>query len=414
MSTIHDRAALAQGRRYASPAEAFAARQRSRRYLAAHWPDGSGGINPMFRRFCSIKQVIKAEHGGVLQNDDKSRAFVHLLAHTIMAGCADPGGIIRKTVPVIAPWIDVEALIVEIEEFWNSHPKPYSKRKAGRIIGLTDAQRTRAQAWQLLPIDKTDKQLEARRQRRHRISQRKYRMQRKAEADAAKTEPPKKTSWRVRLADHIMTAYGVSRATAYRRIRSGKWKQRVPLTETKPWIAAGYRCRRTWERHGKCRRSEISRAVKPAVLGKPTARSKASASTCRSVETKPVIGLYLLSVRDRCGASGMCAAQPAQRSRPQSHAAPPSIPSDTAPCIEAVGLGDEARRDTDRRANTALAETGQASLKSKSGETFEDCVLRVERGTVTRRTALRRRQLAGNAEAVAARAGCEAASAHDG
>lgn len=378
MSTIHDRAASAQGRRYASPAEAFAARQRSRKYLAAHWPDGSGGINPMFRRFCSIKQVIKAEYGGVLQNDDRGRAFVHLLAHTIMSGCADPGEIMGKTVPVIAPWIDVEALIVEIEEFWSSHPKPYSKRRAGRIIGLTDGQRTRAQAWHLLPIDKTDKQLEERQKRKHRNSQRRYRERRKAEAAAGKTEPPKpETSWRVRLADHIMTAYGVSRATAYRRIRSGKWKQRVPLTETKPWIAAGYNCRRTWERHGKCRRSETSRAVKQAVLGKSTARSKASASTCRSVERKPVIGLYLLSVRDRCGASGMCATQPAQRSRPQPHAAPPPVPSDTAPCIEAVGLGDEARRDTDRPANTALAETGEAPSKSNFGETFEDCVARV-------------------------------------
>jgi hypothetical protein len=237
-----------------------------------------------------ILRLIQWLYGGVLPDDDEGRAYLRLIAHTIWSGCKEPVMVLRRIVPKVAPWADVDALLDETAECWARRPLPYSARRAGKIIKLTDEKRTRARAWRLKPVDKTDRQLAERQKRKRRARAKKRRQERKlAAAAAAPVAAVKPTSV---LIDEIMAAEGCSRATAYRRIEAGG-EVRVPLTESTPWIEAGFNCRRTWERHGKPCRKRETRLV--AARGKNPTISKRSSPSCRNSETKRVPDIHLLS-----------------------------------------------------------------------------------------------------------------------
>jgi len=125
--------------------------------LARHWPDGNGDSSPLYRRYCQVLSLIRTEHNGVRPDDNEGRDYVHVLAHTVWSGCTEPVALFQRKVPKITPWLDVDALNDDIALLWKSHPQPYSARRAGKIIELTDDERTHGRAWTLKPVDKTDK-----------------------------------------------------------------------------------------------------------------------------------------------------------------------------------------------------------------------------------------------------------------
>ncbi len=275
----------------ASSSRNIVAKKRIAAALARLWPDGKGGISPLYWRCSQVLALIKTEHGGILPDDNEGRDYVHLLAHTIWSGCREPVLKLQKIVPRIAPWADVDAVIDDIAVIWKAHPRPYSGRRAGKLIELTDDERTRARAWSLKPVDKTDKQLAERRRRKKCNYQRRYRAREKAGAETAKER-------KAALAAKIMATEGCSRATAYRRLAAGG-EVRIPFTESRPWEKAGFNCRRTWERHRACRKRETNpvanretRRVTPH--NENGAKSNTLRLSCRKPETKRVADNLLL------------------------------------------------------------------------------------------------------------------------
>lgn len=279
---------------------------RGRRAFTKQWSDGKGGANALLWRLFDMLRLIQSLYGGALPDDDEGRSYLHLIAHTIWSGCKEPVMLLRRIVPKVAPWADVDALLDETAERWARRPVPYSARQAGKIIKLTDDERTRARAWRIKPVDKTDRQLVERQKRKRRARAKKRRLERKlAAAPVADVKP---TSV---LVDEIMAAEGCSRSTAYRRIKAGG-EVRVPLTESRPWIEAGFNCRRTWERHGKPCRKRETRPV--AARGKNPTNSKRSSPSCRNSETKRVPDIHLLSSSNKRAATSSVS-RPAPRRR---------------------------------------------------------------------------------------------------
>jgi hypothetical protein len=205
MSNVQSR--LANINRIVAPPEH---KKRRTAALSRDWPDGKGGINGLYWRYCDIRSLIRTEQNGVLPDDNEGRDYLHLLAHTVWSACKEPVVLLQRDVPKIAPWADCGALLDDIAAIWNANPVPYSARRAGKIIKLMDDERTRARAWRLKPVDKNNKQLADRQKRKRRIRERKRRAARKAEA-APRRKPPTPAA-------EIMAATGVSRRTAYRRI----------------------------------------------------------------------------------------------------------------------------------------------------------------------------------------------------
>jgi hypothetical protein len=288
--------------------------------LQRRWPDGKGGISPLYWRYVDIRSLIRIEpHNGTLPDDNEGREYLHLLAHTAWSACKEPVALLQRDVPKIAPWADCGALLDDIAATWNARPVPYSARRAGKIIELTDDERTRARAWRLKPVDKTDKQLEDRQKRKRRIRERKRRAARKAET-APTRKPPTPAA-------EIMAATGVSRATAYRRLKPGG--KRIPLTVSKPWLEAGFHCRRTWERHGR----GVSNVATSGCENHET--STRCAGVSQIVRQKRVPDIIFLSLEDRgCGATDAAAASPGHPTPPdRNHGlARQGAVSDAAPC----------------------------------------------------------------------------------
>lgn len=269
---------------------------RGRRALTKQWPDGKGGANALLWRLFDILRLIQGLHGGVLPDDDEGRSYLHLLAHTIWSGCKEPVMLLRRIVPKVALWADVNALLDDTAECWARRPVPYSARQAGKIIKLADDKRTATRAWRLKPVDLSDRQL-AERQRRKRCARAKKRRRERKLAAASPTVASIKPT--PVLVIEIIAAEGCSRSTAYRRIKAGG-EVRVPLTESRPWIEAGFNCRRTWERHGKPCRKRETRPV--ASHGKTPTKSGRSSPSCRNSETKRVPDIHLLSSSNECAA----------------------------------------------------------------------------------------------------------------
>lgn len=234
---------VAKGRRQAAPQSA---KQRTDGCLKWPNPKAAGQPSPLYWRAINIRKIIRVDHGGRLPDGEAGQDLLRVLVDAAWFGCSEPVlWLEREASRIGASWDDVSAMIDEVEAGAKVCDRPFTKREAGQEIGLTYQQQVRTKAWQIAPTDKTDRQLARLKLKRGAAAAKAYRARCRADrAELAQTKP------RAAMVKELMAAHGISRRTAYRWIAAGG-AVRVPLTESKPWIAAGFNCRKTWERHRK-------------------------------------------------------------------------------------------------------------------------------------------------------------------
>jgi hypothetical protein len=166
-------------------------------------------------RLHNLITLLRDRCGWELPDDDAGREYLVELLLPISTG---PNAAIKmpRAIEVWAPWMDNKeagAIIDQINLMPICERKPNAKVLGERLRVLM-GERTRLCLWTIFPCDMTDAGMELWRKRRKRKRDRLYRQRRGRKSRAAY------------LASHA-------------------------ISKEKPWIAVGFKCRRTWERHGK-------------------------------------------------------------------------------------------------------------------------------------------------------------------
>jgi hypothetical protein len=121
-----------------------------------------------------------------------------------------------------------------------------------------------------------------------------------------------------------------------RRRKDGAKPREQSISRTKPWLAAGYRCRRTWERHGKpvadssepslifSTKDELAtpsqpavKAVTPATPSKPRCPEPRPVNSIAVHHNEPDPGIRPGGIRDRALCALASRTVPATPSKPQ-------------------------------------------------------------------------------------------------
>jgi hypothetical protein len=163
------------------------------------------------KRIEDIERVMCGLYGDILPDDDAGRRFVFALANHM-----DEAKRIRVMIANHAPWYpedDADELIRRIER----HRTKWRADSLAKFLGITYAERTRDG---LRTIGACDVPKEE----RTRLRRERYRE-------------------RERMLDRTRKSK--------RRRANGAKPHAESASRIEPWLAAGYKCRRTWERHGK-------------------------------------------------------------------------------------------------------------------------------------------------------------------
>ena len=138
---------------------------------------------------------------GVLPHNDLGRKWIRYLCRTMAWLPVDQR---HSAISKHAPWMS-EAERCRLMAFG---PYWYTMTSLGQKLEVDLAMYTELRTWSVLPVDAFWEDLQVLKKERHRVREERRRRRKgaKAHADSA--------------------------------------------TRTKPWIAAGFKCRRTWERHG--------------------------------------------------------------------------------------------------------------------------------------------------------------------
>jgi hypothetical protein len=167
------------------------------------------------RRNADLQRYLKDRYDGCDQwpDDDAGRDDLWLAVHSLTT-VGKHDGEVRKFISKVAPWLTEHDTLRMLDRAY-ALPRPYSAAKLGQKLGLTDADRTRLKVRSIDAIDDPLKTKRAERARRYRVEWHKTKRREKGIKS--------REQW---LAEHS-------------------------ITRDKPWIAAGYKSRDTWERHGK-------------------------------------------------------------------------------------------------------------------------------------------------------------------
>lgn len=167
------------------------------------------------RRLGDLRRLLRARCGPELPPDDAGREYLYELLLPISVG---PNAVLKmpKAIELWAPWMQPDEAAELVDQLNRTpvrerKPKP---RELGERLRLTNAERERLKLWSILPCDMTDQQLAEQRKAKARARVRRNRQKRGAKP---------RSRW---LADNN-------------------------ISRTKPWKLAGFKCRRTWERHRK-------------------------------------------------------------------------------------------------------------------------------------------------------------------
>jgi hypothetical protein len=163
-------------------------------------------------RLGDVRRLLRHRYGPVLPDDDAGREDLRELLLPISLGNY-AGKKMRKAIELWARWLpqdEAELLIADIER-----TEPKLRRRTGKDLGermrLTNAERERLRLWTIAACDVTaEERVECRKQKER---------DRKRRRRAANGSRPR--------AEYEANS----------------------ISRTKPWIAEGYNCRRTWERH---------------------------------------------------------------------------------------------------------------------------------------------------------------------
>jgi len=160
------------------------------------------------RRNADLQRYLTDRYGCEWPDDDAGRDDLWLAVHSLTTvGKWD--GEVRAFIASKAPWLSESETLQMLDKAY-ALPRPYGAAKLGQKVGLTDQDRDRLKLWS---IDAADDPGRLKRRERKRLDR-------------------------------------IEQQTARRRKRGVKsWDESA--TRTKPWIAAGFKTRRTWERHGK-------------------------------------------------------------------------------------------------------------------------------------------------------------------
>jgi hypothetical protein len=178
-------------------------------------------------RFGQLRRLLRDRCGAVLPNDDAGREYlfelllvISLWPHEARRGPSGvrlwgPADKMRHAIEVWTPWMsenEASDLCIQITDIpkWE---RWRSNRALGEALGLTYGERARLKLKDILPYDIPEAGMALMRKRSKRQRERLRR-----QAQGAKSR-----------AEYLAAS----------------------LTRTKPWIAAGFKTRRTWERNGK-------------------------------------------------------------------------------------------------------------------------------------------------------------------
>ena len=166
-----------------------------------------------------IGTVLLDRWGATVPPDDAGRDDLRLLLLYVSAG---PNAFLNlpRTIEKWAPWMTPDEADELIDEV-NRTPHLPGARQLGQELGVTNAIRERLKVWRITACDMTASQ---------------------------------RREWRRRKAKE--------RDRRRRELRGIK-PHSNSIGRTKPWKLAGFKCRRTWERHGK---PAANVAKKPAEL----------------------------------------------------------------------------------------------------------------------------------------------------
>jgi hypothetical protein len=164
------------------------------------------------KRVAELRSLFRSRYGNELPNDDAGRDDAKLMLDH-MAAC--PGampGHLEMFLRQWCPWLEADE-IAEMTADAMATPLHYCADTAAERVGLTDAERSKLNIRTIGAIDLTKAERKARRKKQ-----------------AAKRAKASR--------DHKRVANGGPTRAEY---------EANSISRTKPWIAAGYRCRRTWQ-----------------------------------------------------------------------------------------------------------------------------------------------------------------------
>jgi hypothetical protein len=165
-------------------------------------------------RLGNLRTLFRARYGPVLPDDDQGREDIRELLLPISIG-PNAGIKMPKAIELWAPWMDqreAEWLMDDINQtpIWDRRP---SNKVLGDRQNVTNVERERLRIWTIAACDMTAEQALEWRKAKNRA-----RMRKRRQLKGIKSR-----------ADYLAGC----------------------LSQTKPWIAAGFKNRRTWERRGK-------------------------------------------------------------------------------------------------------------------------------------------------------------------
>jgi hypothetical protein len=154
-----------------------------------------------------IRTVLLDRWGGTVPSDDAGRDDLRLLLLYVSAG---PNAFhkLPRTIQAWAPWMQPDEAKELIDEV-NRTPHLPGAKKLGEELRVTNEIRERLKVWRITACDMTTRQ------------RREWRRRKEKERDRQRRE--------------------------LRGIKAHSHS----ISHTKPWKLAGFKCRRTWERHGK-------------------------------------------------------------------------------------------------------------------------------------------------------------------
>jgi hypothetical protein len=161
-------------------------------------------------RLGDLRRLLNHRYGPTLPNDDAGRESLRDMLCLISTG-ANADIKMPNAIGLWSPWMgkdEAEFLIDDVNRtpIWQ---RRNSNKELGQRHQVTNAERERLRIWRIAACDMTAE------------------------------EAPE---WR--------KAKAKARMRKLRQSRGGK-SQATSISRTKPWVAAGYKCRRTWERHRK-------------------------------------------------------------------------------------------------------------------------------------------------------------------
>jgi hypothetical protein len=161
-------------------------------------------------RLGNLCTLFRARYGPVLPNDDAGREDLRELLLPISVG-PNAGIKMPKAIELWAPWIDQDEAGLLIDDI--NQMSLWDRRPSNRVLGdrqrVNNSERERLRLWTIAACDMT---------------------------------PEQALEWR--------KAKDSARKRKWRLLNGGKPRS-TSISRTRPWLLAGFKCRRTWERHGK-------------------------------------------------------------------------------------------------------------------------------------------------------------------